>query len=275
MDANVGADKGEGTTSEGGAAMPLLKRREIIHWRIFERIMDPFWIGMCIYISIQAFVTAPGSGGTGWFVAVLASLLMCSFAAYLVWRPIKFVFYVSEDSVSFSEYRCFGYVLKRSETIPLKDLGCLVVDTERICCGLRGFIGVYATRGLPIPDAPLKVAFQIPILYNGWTMNCMRPYMAGAYLNTFVELERAFRFGRLHSHVIEHTTTTTWTGGSWSANMNMMAAGHMDNLMDSLNSYEEYVSVNPMLVPESYNWTKERIGGRKVFVVEQSNKVSA
>jgi hypothetical protein len=244
---------------------------EVEHWRLFERVMDLFWAGFMIFAVVYTFQLAPdglGGGSTGWFTAILGVAIWVSIAAYLVLRPVRHVIRVTGDSVTYSEYRCFGYVLRRTETFARNDLGCLVFDTERRWCGLRGFLGVYVTRGVPTHGAPVRVAFQIPIIYNGWVMNALRPAMVGAHFNTFKALERALGFQRIIAQGHTQTTTRTWSGGDWAFNMTQLANTHMDALLDSLASYDEYVSVNQAIYPSSFTCAREISGGRAVYFVQ-------
>lgn len=75
------------------------------------------------------------------------------------------------------------------------DIGSLVFDTRRHCCGLYGFLGMYATVGLPRRGHAVNVAFEIPILYNGWNdIIVTRACMTAAHLGTFRRLQAALRF---------------------------------------------------------------------------------
>lgn len=226
--------------------------------------MDPFFIGVIVYGSIQTIIFSEPNGGGAVFPAVVAALILWAFAAYLVWRPVRYVFIIGETAVDFKEYRCFGYVLKRHEVFQHSDLGCLVFDTERRCCGLRGFVGVYMTYGIPTPGAPLKVAFQIPIIYNGWSMNAMRHIMVQSHLNTFNALQRALGFYPMKAVSIDVTTTRNWEYVD--GNMELVQKME-DNLFDSLASYDEFVSINRAIYPPKFRLEKEIQGGRAVYLM--------
>lgn len=258
------ADEGRPLISSGPGAMPQQVGVEVVHWRPFERVMDLFWTVFLIYASIHLLATASSGENGGWGTAIVGCILFGAFVAFLVLRPLRHSILVTPTTVVYKEYRCFGYVLKREETFARNDLGSLVFTTERRCCGLRGFTGVYVTRGVPTPNAPAEIAFQMRIIYNGWTMNWMRPMMVGAHFNTYLKLEHALGFRRRKGGSVEQVTQRNW---EWVDGNREMVEQYNERLMDSLSSYDEYAAVNPALYPPNCSLQKDSQGGRTVFYI--------
>lgn len=245
----------------------------IVHWRIFERVMDLVWVGLMVYFIVEVCQMTPnslGGGSTGYFTGIIAILFFLGCMAFLVLRPIRHEFVITPDTVTYTDYRCFGYVKRRSATFARNELGCLVFDTERRWCGLWGFTGVYATFGVPTRGAPVRIAFEIRIIYNGWVLNAMRPIMVGAHMNTFLALERALRLQRIVTDTRDHSTEVIQLSGN---PMMGMVEQMNRNAMDSLASYETFVAANPAVYPAFFSVERSISSGKAVYFVE--SKVQA
>jgi hypothetical protein len=134
------------------------------------------------------------------------------------------------------------------------DLGSLVLDTQRHCFGLYGFLGVYATVGLPRVGQTPDVAFQIPIIYNGWNGFIIpRSCMVAAHRHTFMRLQAALGF----TPPIYHRVTQIPRGSST-----------LEVVYASLGSYENLGCFNPRLLPAQSTAYPESVKGRTVFFVE-------
>ena len=147
------------------------------------------------------------------------------------------------------------------------DIGTLVFDTQRHCLGLYGFVGVYATAGLPIIGEDVKVAFQIPILYNGWNWLIPRSCMVSAHSETFAKLVATLRFTRPEVDGVEVTASHSEiiSGGTMADHMNNNLANMTAANWASLASYENYGSFNPALLTGRYHVHTCSVAGRAVF----------
>jgi hypothetical protein len=244
------------------AAEPLLGRGggsgagpciEIVHWPMRERVLDPIFIGVLLYLVVKLCELGPnnlgGDNSTGWFTFFLGFVPLAGSIVYLVIRPSRHIILVFPDIVVYSGYCCFGYLRRRTATLARSELGCLVFDTQSGCYGLCGFMGVYLTRGLPMPGAPVAEAFQIRLL--GVHRHYCSSRFAPDHFSTYCALHHALGFQLLSSDLFEHVTTHTQTDRSG------QIVDQYSTLDDSL-SYAKAASVNPRLLPAkwtiNYTW---------------------
>lgn len=271
----LGGTLSSAVRSMASVASPLLEERKasanavvVTHWPMFERVLDAMWVALLVAGSISMLSSGDQIDGS---TAAVCIIVGCILAGLLIARVSRREFTVDGDTVTVVPYRVLGLVRMKEFTVARSAIGTLVFDTERRCCGLRGFIGVYATLGLPQNGAPLNIAFEIPMIYNSWsrlTEDCF----ISSHRATFFALERALRFRRLGRVKYEETpaVTTIVSGGTWADHHMVMVDNMMNENLASLNSYESYAGLNPDLLPARFTWERDSYSGRTVFYISAS-----
>lgn len=246
------------------------------HWPLSERIVDLF----VILVIVIGNIIAVASGAYPIAMGVVIIIFALLFSATIIYRPSRHQVVITNNNandatVTYTQYRFLGFRQSECKTFALKDIGMLVLDTNVSidCCNpLRccsSWVGIYATLGLPHPNIPVRIAFEIPIVYNGWSSNALRKCMISCYIESFHRLNRTLRF--LLCPPDRYSVTTTVTGGSWAWNMSESLQAQMD---DARNSYDNYVAVNPAAVQvQSCRVTKGFEAHRNVYYLHPAVSV--
>lgn len=250
----------------------LTNDREYVHYPRLERILDIFWVGMFLYILFIGLGTqdrpADADSSTWTSTLVLEYLLVIAMTAAMIARPSRHRVTVVDTTVTYTQFRGLGFIPSKTVSFDISELGLLVLDTERRCdcchptgCCL-GFLGIYVTKGFPTNERPLEIAFELPIIYNGWT-HMTEACSLGCYRDSFSELCRVLGFKYHGKEAV--TQQTTVTGGSWAQNQSMTAQALVN---DSLASYENKLAVNwSALAPGSYSFERRTMKHKATYIL--------
>lgn len=222
--------------------------REYVHAPCCERLLDLVWSGVLGYLtvagpSLMGKRPPDTDQGTWRNTQILASVLPGILLLLLALRRSKHRVRVDGTTVTYTQYRVLGLVPTLTRTFELRELGQLVLDTQRRCLGACGFLGIYVTRGFTTMEESLEVAFEIPIVYSGWTQYT-EGCALGCYNHSFQELIRVLDFR--YQGVASQRQRTTITGGTWDQ---QMAAQLNADLSDTLNSHETFLAINWAVLP--------------------------
>jgi hypothetical protein len=137
---------------------------------------------------------------------------------------------------------------------------------------VTGFVGVYATLGLPAVGQAPKIAFQIPVINVGGP-GYHRDCFFGAHKKTFRSLVSLFRFPPpILDPSSRHKTpgsTTLYGDWSWAERVQVDNANLIEAHDAYLESYENYGSFNATLTAgRRYRVHVETISGRTVFYAD-------
>jgi len=222
-----------------------------VHDPIVEKILDICWTGVFFYGIFMSATMEDAAGATGSEMTntrIVGVLFCLAITCLFPYRISKHTVSLATDgeTITYCGYRGYGYFLAKTATFKKSELGHLVLDTERrcgfgMCC--MGFLGIYVTQGFPTFERPCQVAFEIPIIYNGWT-SITEGCALGCYRDSFRELNRLLGFEYRGKDA--YSQKTTWSGGSWAQNQ---AATLNSMYEDSMASYENLLAVNRNALP--------------------------
>jgi hypothetical protein len=131
-----------------------------------------------------------------------------------------------------------------------------------------GFIGVYATVGLPRPDESVKIAFQMPMIYNSWAP-FMRECAIAYHRRTFFRMATALRFTPPY-HESKEVTAAQWSliGGTMADQHYVMLQNMQAQHDAEYESYESYASFNRALIPANVSGIRRGSDSRRtVFYI--------
>jgi hypothetical protein len=264
LDAEVGA------AAKPEARPPALT---IVHWRPFEVVMGAFLAFGAPTLIIRFGVH---KGGTIYIAgSVVVSVLL---ALFILTRPIRHNFAFQGTTLTVTEYRLLGVpLLPKVRSFVTADLGSLVFDTRRhCCCGYMnyGFMGVYATVGLPREGQPLEIAFQIPLLYHWWHNRLIpgnRECYVAAHKQTFRRLQAALEFTPdppVCDSVEVTPAKTTLYGGTAEQHFWVNVQNNRRKEDAAAASYENLGCFNPRMITPSSEIRTGIVKGRSVFFVK-------
>ena len=258
-------------------AEPMIQKTIVTHHGLGERFIDGVFVAMCAFgiyniITEDAIGTAtsptpapsPGptesSGSSDTLPSIIAALVVALLAALNMSRVSAHVFEVDSTEVIHRRYRFLGFIQMGSSKHALGDLGELVLDTKRSWLGIGGFYGVYATLGLPRRGERIKVAFEVPML---WQNPFCDGWYRGAFNTTFHELRKAMHLKYLGKNSNTQTTTITYIRGSpgWAD----VGDGMNANFNDAMATYANHLAINPALAGQGCSFEMGSSCTRSVF----------
>lgn len=217
------------------------------HWPLSERFADIFLILVIVIGNIIA--VASGAYPVGMGIAIIIFALL--FSAILAYRPSRHIISIENGVVTYQQYRFLGFRLSDTKTFPLKDIGSIVLDTnfQCDCCNIKrcctSWLGIYATIGVPQPNQPVQIAFEIPLIYNGWSTDAFRRCMISCYISSFRQLTHLLDFRICPAD--SYAQKTTVIGGTWAWNMTQTMQSNLD---DALANYDNFVSINSLVAQQ-------------------------
>eukprot|EP00744_Colponema_vietnamica_P004034 GILI01006086.1.p1 GENE.GILI01006086.1~~GILI01006086.1.p1 ORF type:complete len:259 (+),score=32.05 GILI01006086.1:44-820(+) len=240
---------------------------EVVHNNKRERFIETMWICACGFLLFKL-GTSCIDGSLPYTYALIALPCLLLIVFLLARRVSKHVVRVNDTTVTYIPYRWLGLVAGSRKVFTRQQLGMLVLDTERRCacnpCRPFGFQGIYVTEGFATHTASTQIAFELPIIYNGWTQ-ITRGCIVSPYESFFHKLASALQFKRLGQD--SYSRETTVIGGGSAA----LAAHYTAQWEDSLASYTNYVAINQQALPEGrWRFDKEVEGGRAVYCMVAS-----
>lgn len=260
----------------------MIQKKIVTHHGLGERFIDGIFVAMCVFGVFNITIgdaagigtsptpaPSPGptesSGSNDTLSSIIAALVIVLLAALNICRVSAHVFEIDSTEVIHRRYRFLGFVPMGSSKHNLNDLGELVLDTKRSWLGICGFYGVYATLGLPRRGETVKVAFEVPMLWqnvfcDGW--------YRGAFNTTFHKLCKALNLKYLGKNSNTQTTTITYVRGSpgWAD----AADGMNANFKDAIATYSNHLVINPALVDQGFSFEMGSSGTRSVFYCSSS-----
>jgi hypothetical protein len=161
--------------------------------------------------------------------------------------------------VTYTQYRGLGFIATKTKEFDVGELGLIILETNRRCDPTNvkwfclGYLGITVTKGFPAPGKPLEIAFEFPIVYNGWTF-ITEGCALGCYKNSFYAMCKLLGFPVWMEEQYTQNTILVGKGTpSWELQMLHMSKQLFD---DSLASYDNKFAVNISALPQDPKLTK-------------------